>query len=63
MSTITLTFGENAENHVGMQRVNEMRNVRFNGLFHEDLVSIKAYFEQQGASAELINLDSFLERG
>ncbi len=51
--TITITFGDVAENHVGMQKIG---NLAPEGFSHEDLVSISEYFSKLGAKTELIDL-------
>jgi hypothetical protein len=52
-STITLTFGDQAENHVGMQKIGQPA---LNGFTHTDLLTAKANFENIGCICELINL-------
>ena len=55
--TITITFGDQAENHVGMQKIGEMANTGFN---LQDLEIAKTRFEQNGLICSLINLNNYL---
>eukprot|EP00036_Acanthoecidae_sp_10tr_P010381 CAMPEP_0182918254 /NCGR_PEP_ID=MMETSP0105_2-20130417/1981_1 /TAXON_ID=81532 ORGANISM="Acanthoeca-like sp., Strain 10tr" /NCGR_SAMPLE_ID=MMETSP0105_2 /ASSEMBLY_ACC=CAM_ASM_000205 /LENGTH=308 /DNA_ID=CAMNT_0025055319 /DNA_START=109 /DNA_END=1035 /DNA_ORIENTATION=+ len=59
----TLTFGEVAENHVGMQQVAEAGHaVRADiGFDVADLERFQAEWEQQGASCELVRLNDALD--
>ena len=50
---ITITFGDQAENHVGMQKIGQLAN---EGFTPEDLLSSKEIFEQIGATTEYIDL-------
>jgi len=52
-STITLTFGDQAENHVGMQKIGKLAD---SGFDYNDLVQAKAKFEAIGCECELIDL-------
>lgn len=54
--TITITFGEVAENHVGQQKIGETNDIR-HGLKLEQLQAISRGF---GSSAELIDLRNYL---
>lgn len=56
-STITLTFGDAAENHKGMQVIGEGAQ---NGFTREDLVQAKQLFEEQKMDCELHDLTSLL---
>ena len=56
--TVTITFGERAENHVGMQMLGE--TLRTDGLHYSDLMEAKKKFEKKGVTTELINLNQFL---
>lgn len=56
-SVITITFGDMAENHVGMEQIGEMVSVG-QGFNLDDLVSAKQTFENLGAETNLINLSS-----
>ena len=56
-STITLTLGDQAENHVGMQKIGQLADC---GFTHEDLLSAKTKFETIGCTCELINLSDNL---
>jgi hypothetical protein len=62
--TITLTFGDCAENHRGMQEIGEKATC---GMHLEDLVICQKFFEDKGVLCEMIKLnkegntnDSFL---
>lgn len=55
--TITLTFGEVAESHVGMQKIGEMAE---NGFQLPDLLQAKQFFEQKGTQTVLVHLNNFL---
>lgn len=54
-STITLTFGDRAENHVGMEQLGEMVGVG-EGFQYQDLVDIYHTFTDKGVAAELYHL-------
>jgi hypothetical protein len=51
----TLTFGDMAENHVGMEQIGEMVN-RGEGFQYEDLLKIKEKMEELCGVVELINI-------
>lgn len=53
METITLTFGDCAENHRGMQEIGEKAKV---GLSHADLISAMDWFTGKGIECEIVNL-------
>lgn len=53
METITLTFGDCAENHRGMQEIGKKAS---DGLSHEELLKIKAQYESEGLITQLISL-------
>ena len=55
MSAITITFGDCAENNVGMQKLGKMTNVG-EGFSYEDLAAAAARFEAAGCHCELVNL-------
>lgn len=55
--TITLTFGDCAENHIKMQQIG---NQAVNGLSKEDLIKTKTYFEKLGSKCELIHLNKLI---
>lgn len=55
--TFTITFGDQAENHAGMQKIGQASNEGFN---LEDLKRAKEQFEQKGAKCTLINLKILL---
>jgi len=54
MSTITLTFGDQAENHHGMQKIG---NLSEKGFTYDDLIAAKTIFEEKGIECELVVLD------
>ena len=51
--TFSLTFGDVAENHKGMQKIGTLSE---NGFNLKDLTNIKSVFESKGCKCELINL-------
>ena len=55
--TVTLTFGEVAESHVGMQKIGRMAE---RGFSHEDLKRAADYFIRKGCDAFIIHLNEFL---
>jgi len=55
--TFTLTFGDCAENHNGMQIIGKMADDGFN---LKDLTDAKIYFENKGCSCEIIHLNALL---
>ena len=55
--TITLTFGEVAENHVGMQKVGNLSAEGFN---LSEILQAKEKFEQEGCGCDMIRLNDFL---
>ena len=50
---ITLTFGDQAENHVGMEKIGKMAD---DGFDLKDFMAAKEIFEAKGGEAELIDL-------
>ena len=52
-STVTLTFGDQVENHVGMQKIGKLAD---SGFDYNDLVQAKTKFEAIGCECELIDL-------
>lgn len=56
---ITLTFGEVAENHTGMQMIGEKSD---QGLHIEDLIQIEKMFNETGYTTELIDLVEHLPK-
>jgi hypothetical protein len=56
--TITLTFGECAENHVGMQKIGKEVN---SGFDMKELQNAKRIFEEKGFRCELISLSGMIE--
>nr|WIL03585.1 2OG-Fe(II) oxygenase [Cedratvirus plubellavi] len=57
MDTITLTFGDVAENHKGMQKLGTLSEP---GFTLEDLEKAKTWFEERGKVCLLINLTELL---
>ncbi len=57
--TITITYGECAENHVGMQKLGTICK---KGLTLTDLKAVELYFQQQGQITELIMLGKDLDK-
>lgn len=56
--TFSLTFGDVAENHKGMQKIGTLSNVGFN---LSDINKIKEWFEAKGCKCNIINLHSLLD--
>jgi hypothetical protein len=56
--TFSLTFGDVAENHKGMQKIGEISDSGFN---LNDLNQIKKNFESKGCKCEIINLHWLLD--
>ena len=56
-STITLTFGDCAENHVGMQQIGAISDT---GFAIQELESAQIKFAEKGCETELINLNDYL---
>lgn len=52
--TITITFGDVAENHVGMEKIGDLQN---KGFSQQDLELIWDGFDIRGFDCEIINLD------
>lgn len=55
--TITLTFGEVAESHVGMQKIGEMDD---RGFSYSEIKRADKYFSSRGCETLLIHLNDFL---
>jgi hypothetical protein len=55
-STITITFGDMAENHVGMEQIGELGEAG-SGFTYDDLCEIKEYSESQGFNISLHDLN------
>jgi len=53
--TITLTFGDIAENHAGMQKIGNQNNNL--GFTHQELLDAKNIFESKNYQCELIDLN------
>ena len=56
--TYTLTFGDQAENHKGMQKLGKEAKIGFN---IEDLQKAEHWFKNKGCHTELINLNTCLD--
>ena len=56
--TFSLTFGDVAENHRGMQKIGNLSDSGFN---IEDLNNIKKNFEEKGCKCQLINIHMLLD--
>lgn len=56
-STITITYGDQAENHVGMQKIGEMAD---DGFTIKELKEAKKEFEKKGCKCELVDLNKYL---
>jgi len=56
-NTITITYGDQAENHAGMQKIGKIAK---NGLSVDDLKKAKEKFENIGCECKLINLDNYI---
>ena len=55
--TMTLTFGEVAESHVGMEKIGKMDK---KGFSYDELLIAKAYFESKGCKVLLVHLNDYL---
>lgn len=55
--TITITFGDQAENHIGMQQIG---NLRENGFTYEELENFKSILEEKKCECKLINLCEYV---
>ena len=60
-SVVTLTFGDQAENHAGMEKLGELVS-EGEGFQLEDLINMRDKWEEIGAICELIPLYLFEER-
>lgn len=58
MDTITITFGDQAENHVGMQKLGKLADIGFN---YDDLMYAKDKFETAECLCEFINLSTNID--
>lgn len=52
-STITITFGDQGENHVGMEKIGQLAD---NGFDYDDLYKAKNIFDQENIATELYHL-------
>lgn len=63
-STITITFGDQGENHVGMEKIGKMAD---EGISLKDLLKFKAFFDKHSKSdlgkTELLHLNKLLPSG
>lgn len=57
METVTITFGDQAENHVGMQKLGSLAE---DGFTVAELREIKEELESKGCECELVNLVDYL---
>lgn len=57
LGTITLTFGDVAESHVGMQKIGEMSK---NGFNLKDITLASNYFKKKGYETIIIKLNNYL---
>lgn len=55
--TFTITFGDQAENHVGMCKIGQAATEGFN---YDDLIKAKSCYEQNGAKCDLLDLKMLL---
>jgi len=55
--TYTITFGDQAENHVGMQKLGVSLS---KGFSYEDLLKVRNFFDNKGYKTELIDLSLLL---
>jgi len=58
IKTFSLTFGDVAENHKGMQKIGTLSN---NGFNLDDINKMKIWFESKGCKCTIINLHWILE--
>lgn len=56
--TITITYGEQSENHVGMQQIGQMGE---QGLSIQDLENAQTLFTKSGYNCELVNLNEDID--
>ena len=56
-STITITFGDQALTHIGMEKKGKIKNKGFN---IDELLEAKSKFEENGAICEIILLNDYL---
>lgn len=56
VQTITITFGDQAENHTGMQKLGSLAE---NGFSLSDLEKAKSFFESKGCECFILNLNDF----
>ncbi|QGR54262.1 hypothetical protein [Moumouvirus maliensis] len=56
--TYTITFGDQAENHVGMQKIGTISSSGYN---LSDLIGIRKYLQSQGIKSDIFDLNYVLE--
>lgn len=59
-STATITFGDVAENHIGMEKIGTEAS---SGFSYDELIAAKERFERAGATCEFIELNKSLPDG
>lgn len=57
IGTMTLTFGEVAESHVGMEKIGEMSD---RGFSYDELVQAQSFFKSMGCDSVIVHLNDFL---
>lgn len=57
MSTITITFCDQGENHIGNQKIGKLAE---SGFTYSELVDINLQLKEQGIDSDLINLGDYL---
>lgn len=55
--TFTLTFGDQAENHVGMEKLGQLAS---HGFSFDDLVNYRSFFQSKGCVTELHHLNELI---
>lgn len=58
--TYTLTFGDQAENHIGMQKIGTLASEGFN---LSDMIKMRDWFVQRGCSGMMVDLTASLPEG
>ena len=57
--TVTLTFGDVAESHVGMQQIGEMAD---SGFDYENLLQAETFFKSQGCDVFIVKINDWLPK-
>lgn len=57
MSTITITFCDQGENHIGNQKIGKLAE---SGYTYSELVNLQLQLKEQGVTSELVNLGDYL---